>query len=55
MPRLVGRRREVIELDLQDLTTEEIQERLGVSRDVVYAARSRALKDLAKLREEHGA
>jgi RNA polymerase sigma factor (sigma-70 family) len=55
VPQLVGRRREVIELDLQDLTTEEIQQRLGVSRDVVYAARSRALKDLAKLREEHGA
>jgi RNA polymerase sigma factor (sigma-70 family) len=55
VPQLVGRRREVIELDLQDLTTEEIQERLGVTRDVVYAARSRALKDLAKLREEHGA
>ena len=55
VPQLVGRRREVIELDLQDLTTEEIQQRLGVSRDVVYAARSRALKDLAELREEHGA
>ena len=41
-----------IELDLEDLTTDEIAERLGVSRDVVYAARSRALKDLAKLREE---
>lgn len=55
LPQLADRRREVIELDLQDLTTEEIQERLGVSRDVVYAARSRALKDLAKLREEHEA
>lgn len=52
LPQLAERRREVIELDLQELTTEEIQERLGVSRDVVYAARSRALKDLAKLREE---
>ena len=53
VPRLSGRRREVVELDLQDLSTEEIQERLGVSRDVVYAARSRALKDLAKLRDEY--
>jgi len=55
LPQLADRRREVIELDLGDLTTEEIQERLGVSRDVVYAARSRALKDLAKLREEYEA
>ena len=55
LPRLTHRRRAVIKLDLQDLTTEEIQERLGVSRDVVYAARSRALKDLDKLREEHDA
>jgi RNA polymerase sigma factor (sigma-70 family) len=53
VPRLRGRRREVVELDLQDLSTEEIQERLGASRDVVYAARSRALKDLAKLRDEY--
>jgi RNA polymerase sigma factor (sigma-70 family) len=53
VPRLRGRRREVVELDLQDLSTEEIQRRLGVSRDVVYAARSRALKDLAKLRDEY--
>jgi DNA-directed RNA polymerase specialized sigma24 family protein len=53
VPRLRGRRREVVELDLQELSTEDIQERLGVSRDVVYAARSRALKDLAKLRAEY--
>ncbi len=53
VPRLGGRRREVIELDLQDRTTEEIKERLGVSRDVVYASRSRALRDLAKLFEEY--
>jgi RNA polymerase sigma factor (sigma-70 family) len=55
LPQLAVRRREVIELDLEDLTTDEIAARLGVSRDVVYAARSRALKDLAKLREEHEA
>ena len=52
LPQLADRRREVIELDLEDLTTDEIADRLRVSRDVVYAARSRALKDLAKLREE---
>jgi len=55
VPRLPGRRREVVELDLQELTTEQIMARLGVSRDVVYAARSRALKDLDKLRGEYEA
>lgn len=53
VPQLPPRRRAVIELDRQDIPCEEIQQRLGVSRDVVYASRSRALKDLAKLREEY--
>jgi RNA polymerase sigma factor (sigma-70 family) len=52
LPQLAQRRREVVELDLEELTTDAIAQRLGVSRDAVYAARSRALKDLAKLREE---
>ena len=53
LPQLSGRRREVIELDRMGVPVEEIQRRLGVSRDVVYAARSRALRDLAKLRERY--
>jgi DNA-directed RNA polymerase specialized sigma24 family protein len=54
VPQLSPKRRAVIELDRQDVSCEDIQEQLGVSRDVVYASRSRALKDLAKLREEYG-
>lgn len=53
VPQLSAKRRAVIELDRQDVPCEDIQERLGVSRDVVYASRSRALKDLAELRQEH--
>lgn len=53
VPKLSDKRRAVIELDRQEVPVEEIQERLGVSRDVVYASRSRALKDLAKLRDEY--
>lgn len=52
VPRLSPKRRAVIELDRRGVAVEEIQERLGISRDVVYASRSRALKDLAKLRSE---
>ena len=55
VPRLSPKRRAVIELDREDVPCEQIQQRLGVSRDVVYASRSRALKDLAKLREEYRA
>ena len=55
VPQLSPKRRAVIELDRDDVPCEDIQERLGVSRDVVYASRSRALKDLAKLREEYSA
>jgi RNA polymerase sigma factor (sigma-70 family) len=53
VPKLTDKRRAVIELDREEIPVEEIQERLGVSRDVVYASRSRALKDLAKLRDEY--
>ena len=53
IPRLRGRRRDVIELDRQGVPGEEIQARLGVSRDVVYQSRSRGLRDLAKLRGEY--
>jgi len=53
VPKLSDKRRAVIELDRADVPVEEIQRRLGVSRDVVYASRSRALKDLSKLRSEY--
>ena len=53
VPRLAGRRRAVIELDREDVPVEEIQRRLGMSRDAVYASRSRALKDLVKLRDRY--
>ncbi|HUR86236.1 MAG TPA: sigma factor-like helix-turn-helix DNA-binding protein [Solirubrobacteraceae bacterium] len=53
VPRLSPKRRAVIELDRTGVPVEEIQERLGVSRDVVYQSRHRALQDLAKLREEY--
>lgn len=52
VPQLSQRRRAVIELDRDELPVEQIQQRLGVSRDVVYASRSRALVDLAKLRDQ---
>lgn len=54
VPQLPAKRRAVIELDRAGVPCEDIQERLGVSRDVVYASRSRALKDLAKLRGAYG-
>ena len=53
VPQLSPTLRAVIELDRQEVPVEEIQRRLGVSRDVVYKRRSRALKDLAKLYQEY--
>ena len=53
VPKLSPKRRAVIELDRENVPCEEIQDLLGVSRDVVYASRSRALRDLAQLREEY--
>jgi RNA polymerase sigma factor (sigma-70 family) len=53
LPQLSPRLREVMELDRQGVPVEEMQARLGVKRDVIYAARSRALKELAKLLEEY--
>lgn len=53
VPKLSPKRRAVIELDREEVPVDAIQQRLGVSRDVVYASRSRALKDLAKLRDEY--
>jgi RNA polymerase sigma factor (sigma-70 family) len=54
VPQLSPKRRAVIELDRCGFPVEEIMQRLGVSRDVVYASRSRAIKDLAKLWEAYG-
>lgn len=53
LPQVTEKRRAVIELDLQGLACEEIQARLGLSRDAVYANRSRAIKDLTALRKEY--
>jgi RNA polymerase sigma factor (sigma-70 family) len=53
LPQLSPRLRAVMELDRQNVPVEEMQQQLGVSRDVIYAARSRALKELAKLMEEY--
>lgn len=53
LPQLSPRLRAVMELDRQNVPVEEMQERLEVSRDVIYAARSRALKELGKLLEEY--
>ena len=53
VPQLTEKRRAVIELDRAGVPVEEIQERLGVSRDVVYQSRHRAVKDLARLWREY--
>ncbi len=53
IPQLSPKRRSVVELDRDNVPCEQIEQRLGVSRDVVYASRSRALKDLARLRKEY--
>lgn len=53
VPQLSPRLRAVIELDCDGVSVAEIQQRLGVSRDVVYQSRTRALRDLAKLLVEY--
>lgn len=53
LPQLTEKRRQVLELDRLEVPVEEIQQRLGMSRDAVYATRSRGLKDLARLAEEY--
>jgi hypothetical protein len=52
LPQLAGHRRTVLELDRDDVPVEEIERRLGVSRDVVYQSRRRGLRDLDRLREQ---
>ena len=51
VPQLSPQRRAVLELDRAGVPVEEIQRRLDVSRDVVYASRSRGIKDLIRLRD----
>jgi RNA polymerase sigma factor (sigma-70 family) len=46
-------RRAVLEMTLDGVPAEEIAERLGVSLDVVYQHRTRGIKDLRSLQEEH--
>jgi RNA polymerase sigma factor (sigma-70 family) len=53
LPQLSPRLRAVVELDRRNVPVAEMQQRLGVSRDVIYAARSRALKELGRLMEEY--
>ena len=53
LPQLSPRLRAVMELDRRNVPVEEMQDHLGVSRDVIYAARSRALKELGKLMKEY--
>ena len=52
VPGLPPRLRDVLGLMRLGLTTEQIQARLGVSADVVYQSRRRALQTLARLAEE---
>jgi len=54
VPQLSPKLRAVVELDRTGVCVEQIQERLGVSRDVVYQSRSRAAAQLAKLLKEYG-
>jgi len=53
LPQLSPTHREVIELDLQGVPGEEIPARVNTSRDAVYQRRHRAMKELAKLREDY--
>lgn len=53
LAKLTDKRRKVLELDRQGLTNEEIERRLGMSRDAVYQSRHRGMKDLERLREEY--
>lgn len=54
LPRLSDKRRGVIEADLEGgLSAEQIQERLGMTRDAVYQARKRGMDDLRRLAGEY--
>jgi RNA polymerase sigma factor (sigma-70 family) len=51
--RLSPKHREVIELDRDGVPVEEMQTRLGASRDAIYQRRSRSIRELGKLREDY--
>lgn len=53
LPKLTEKRRKVIEFDRQGVPSEEIERRLGMSRDAVYQSRHRGMQDLERLREEY--
>lgn len=53
LPQLSGASREVLELDREGATIDEMRERLGKKRDAIYQARSRGMRDLETLREEY--
>lgn len=53
LSKLPGKQRAVLELDREGVPVEEIERRMEISGESVYAARSRGLKQLAKLREEY--
>jgi len=55
LPQLKAERRQVLELTIAGADLAEIVSELGVSRDNVYQRRSRALRDLAKLKERYDA
>ena len=53
LPRLSDKRRAVIDLDRQGVPVDEIQSRLGMTRDAVYQSRHRGMQDLVKLRDQY--
>jgi len=53
LPRLRGRRRDVVELTFYGAELVEICDELGLTRDNAYQLRSRGLKDLAELKEAY--
>jgi hypothetical protein len=55
LPQITGQRRRVLELTFEGAELSEIMDELGVSRDNAYQLRSRAFKDLKKLKERYDA
>ncbi|WP_121248061.1 RNA polymerase sigma factor [Solirubrobacter pauli] len=55
LPQLKPERRQVLELTFAGAELPEIVTELGISRDNVYQRRTRAMKDLAKLKDRYDA
>lgn len=55
LPQLKTERREVLELTFAGAELPEIVDELGITRDNVYQRRTRAMRDLAKLKERYDA